>query len=122
MQDEESRVEPRPAAVAPEARRAIGKLEPEESVSIAAPSPVQKGRKQKPRAAVGLRAAVPARDASPKSMETRNVTRQRVREDRDKHRQQVWDKLDEARRRADEKRPRVDRFRPTRLDDEPGES
>jgi hypothetical protein len=121
MQDEESKVEARPQGAKPEVKAKIGRLDSEESVSLAAPSPIKKGTKAVPRAAVGLRAAVPSSEVSPKGVEARNQTRQRVREDRDKHRQKVWDKLDEARRKAEEKRPRLDRFKPLRPGEEPPE-
>ncbi|MEE8410411.1 MAG: hypothetical protein V3T05_12450 [Myxococcota bacterium] len=120
MEDEESRLEPRPKAAMPETRRAIGKLDKlgnEDSVSLTAPNPVKKGRREVPRAAVGFRAATEATEASPKAVESRTTTRQKVREGRDQHRQRVWDKLDAARKVGDDRRGRFERFQPARDDD-----
>ena len=116
MEDDDSRMEARPSATRPEVRRQIGKLDEEDSVSVLAPSPIRRGKA--PPGAVGLRATPPGRqEVTDKAVEARSESRQRVREARDQHRQRVWDKLDEARRRADEKRPRIDKFRPRRGED-----
>lgn len=117
MEDDESRLEPRPNAAKSETRRAIGKLNGEDSISLAAPSPLKKGRRTVPRAAVGFRAATEAKEASAKAVEARNTSRQKVREGRDEHRQRVWDKLDAARKAGDERRGRFERFQPARDDD-----
>ena len=114
MEDVDSKVEALPAAKKPENRRVLGRLEPEESVSISAPSPLKKGAKVLPRAAVGLRAAPDPHSMSDKAVETHGAIRQKMREDRDQHRQQVWQKLDSARQKADEKKPRLDKFSPRR--------
>jgi hypothetical protein len=108
-------VEDKPSATRSEVRRQIGKLEEEDSVNVMAPTPVLKKGRRAP-GTVGLRAVPPGRrkEVSETAVAARTESRQRVREARDEHRQRVWDKLDEARRRADEKRPRIDKFRPTR--------
>ena len=114
MEAEDSTLEERPTATRPEARRTIGKLDEEDSVSLMKPSPLQKGRKKQPRAGVGLRAASESQDVSEKGVEARNASRSKVREGRDQHRQRVWDKLDAARKAGDERRTRFERFRPLR--------
>ena len=118
MQDDDSRVEPQPHGARPEVKRRLGTLDEEDSVSVAAPEPLQSKPRRPPPGAVGLRAAPAGRkEVSEKAVEARSESRRRVREARDQHRQRVWDKLDEARRRADEKRPRIDGFRPARGDE-----
>jgi len=114
MEDSESRVEGRPQAALPENKRALGKLPDERSVSLSMPSPLKKGVKAVPRAAVGLRAAPKPQPMSDKAVESHTAVRERVREGRDEHRQKVWDKLDAARQKADAKMPRLQRFSPAR--------
>ncbi|MBI5510925.1 MAG: hypothetical protein HY903_19360 [Deltaproteobacteria bacterium] len=125
LDDHESKVEGRPAATRPETKRVLGRLDKEDSVSLSAPSPLKKGTRLVPRAAVGLRAAPKEVATSEKAVAAHGTVRQKVRESRDQHRQRVWDKLDAARQIADEKKPRLDRFSPRRGDeaapDEPPE-
>ncbi len=106
-----AQLEDLPAGRKPAVRRTLGRLEAEDSVSLTAPSPIKKGARAVPRAVVGLRAAVPA-TLSSKAVEARNATRDKVRATKDEKRQRVWDKLDAARKAAQEKLPRLDRFNP----------
>jgi hypothetical protein len=114
MTDEDSRVEDRPSAAMPQTQRTLGRLENEDSVSINKPSPIRKGARQVPPAAVGLRAAPKPTGPSANAVEVHTGVRKKLRESRDEHRQKVWDKLDAARKKADEKRPRLDKFSPRR--------
>lgn len=111
MDDEDSRVAPHRGET-PVARRALGRMDDESSVSITAPSPLKKGAKTLPRGAVGLRAAQDRPAPPPKAVEAKSHAGQRVRSGREEHRQKVWDKLDAARKAADDKLPRFDGFSP----------
>ena len=114
MEDTDSKVEALPQAKKPEAKRTLGRLDNEDSVSISSPSPLKKGTKLVPRGAIGFRAAPERASMSERAVETHGAIRQKVREGRDQHRQKVWDKLDTARQKADEKKPRLDKFSPRR--------
>ena len=69
--------------------------------------------KKRPPAAVGLRAAVPAQGKSQVVAERRATTRKQVDEAVAERRKQVWDKLDAARRAAEEKAARLRSFQTT---------
>ena len=114
MEDDESKVEARPRAAQADAKRRIGRMDVENSVSAVGPSPLERGSRQVPPGSIGLRTRARAPAVSEKSVAVRTEVRAKVGQRRDEHRQRVWDKLDEARRRADEKRPRMDRFKPHR--------
>lgn len=116
--DEDSRIEKLHRGQDPKVQQAVGRIEDEGSVSLSAPSPIKKGSRVVPRAAVGLRAASERGAASAKASETKSAVVGKVRAQRDERRQRVWEKLDAARRAADERLPRYDTFQPKRPGDE----
>lgn len=99
---------------APRTRQVLGRLEDEASVSISRPSPLRKGSKKVDPGGVGLRAAPDAKFDDEDTLARRQELKQKVRDGRDERRQKVWDKLDAARKAADEKNPRLRRFEPKR--------
>jgi hypothetical protein len=115
MGDDESRMEDLPKAVSAEARRKLGKMEDEGSVSISQPSPLKRANGRKvPRGTVGLRAAS-QREAPPEKVAmARNAAEASLNAKKDERRQKVWDKLDAARKAADERLPRYQAFQPKR--------
>jgi hypothetical protein len=114
LTDEDSRVEALPTAAGPKAKRALGKMDDESSVSISQPSPMKKGTRTIPRGTVGFRAAS-QREVQPEKVTTaRNEAETRVNAKKDERRQKVWDKLDAARKAADERMPRYTSFQPKR--------
>jgi hypothetical protein len=114
LTDEDSRVEALPTAAGPKAKRALGKMDDEASVSISQPSPLKKGTRAVPRGTVGFRAAS-QREAPPeKVLAARSEAEARVNAKKDERRQKVWDKLDAARKAADERLPRYTSFQPKR--------
>lgn len=114
LTDEDSRVESLPTAAGPKAKRALGKLDEESSVSISQPSPLKKGTRTVPRGTVGFRAASQREAAPEKVITARNDAEARVNAKKDERRQKVWDKLDAARKSADERLPRYTSFQPKR--------
>ncbi|MEZ0314603.1 MAG: hypothetical protein ACAI38_22770 [Myxococcota bacterium] len=114
LTDEDSRVEALPTAAGSKAKRALGKMDDEASVSISQPSPLKKGTRNVPRGTVGFRAAS-QREAPPeKVLAARSDAEARVNAKKDERRQKVWDKLDAARKAADERLPRYTSFQPKR--------
>jgi hypothetical protein len=112
--DEDSRVEALPTAARAETKRKLGKLDDETSVSISQPSPLKKGARTIPRGTVGLRTAAGREEKPQKVIAARNDAEARVMAKKDEHRQKVWDKLDAARKAADERIPRYSSFQPKR--------
>ncbi len=114
LADEDSRVEALPRAAGAKAKRALGKMDDEASVSLSQPSPLKKGTRNVPRGTVGFRAAS-QREAPPeKVIAARGDAEARVNAKKDERRQKVWDKLDAARKAADERLPRYTSFQPKR--------
>lgn len=114
MGDDESRVESLPRAAAPEQRRRLGRMDDEGSVSLTQPSPLKRGTRQIPRGTVGLRAAAQREVPPEKARVTLRDAESRVTAKKDERRQKVWDKLDAARKAADERLPRYSGFQPKR--------
>ena len=113
--DDESRVEEVPRAANAEARRKLGKMEDEASVSISQPPPVKKARGRRvPRGTVGLRAASTREITPEKATIARDTAEASLNAKKDQQRQKVWDKLDAARKAADERLPRYQSFQPKR--------
>ena len=123
LDDEESRMEPRPQAASRKAKQRLGVMDDDTTVSLRAPHASRRGAQVVPAGSVGLRGERPERrDAGPASEEVRRhneAVRQNVRERQGERRQRAWDKLDAARKAAEEKNPRISRFTPTRLDRDP---
>ena len=114
LTDEDSRVEALPIAAGQKSRRALGKMDDESSVSISQPSPLKKGTRTVPRGTVGLRAASQREAPAEKVIAARTESEARVNAKKDERRQKVWDKLDAARKSADERMPRYTSFQPKR--------
>jgi hypothetical protein len=114
MGEEDSRVESLPTAASVETKRKLGKLDDEASVSISQPSPLKKGTRNVPRGTVGLRAASTREVQPEKVVAAKSDADARVNAKKDEHRQKVWDKLDAARKAADERAPRYSSFQPKR--------
>lgn len=114
LDDDESRVEAVPRAAGAEQKRKLGRMEDEGSVSLASPSPLKKGTRQVPRGTVGLRAATQREAPSEKVTVARGEAEAQVQASKDERRQRVWDKLDAARKAADERLPRYSGFQPKR--------
>ncbi|MBC7793938.1 MAG: hypothetical protein H7Z43_09530 [Clostridia bacterium] len=112
--DDESRVENIPRAAGAQQKRKLGLMEEEGSVSLTQPSPLKKGTRQVPRGTVGLRAATERQQPSEKVVAARGEAERQLQQSKDSHRQKVWDKLDAARKAADERLPRYTGFRPKR--------
>jgi hypothetical protein len=117
LDHETTAVEPQPTARTKRGRRIIGKLNDEDSVSITAPSSLKKGTRMVPRGSAGLRAPPPTKKDD-EGTGSHHEAREKVQQHRESHRQQVWDKLDAAKRFADERQPRLKRFMPQKMDDE----
>jgi hypothetical protein len=115
LDEDESRVEEVPTAASVASRRKLGKMEDESSVSISQPSPLKKANGRKvPRGTVGLRAASHREVPSDKAVTARNDAEASLNAKKDERRQKVWDKLDAARKAADERMPRYTSFQPKR--------
>ena len=114
LDDDESRVESVPRAAGVEQKRKLGRMEDEGSVSLTQPSPLKKGTRQVPRGTVGLRAATERQQPSEKVVAARGEAEAQVQQSKDDRRQKVWDKLDAARKAADERLPRYTGFQPKR--------
>ncbi|MEK7706206.1 MAG: hypothetical protein AAB426_14695 [Myxococcota bacterium] len=119
--DETTTVEPQPQARTRAGRRILGRLGTEDSVSLVSPMPTRKGRRMVPQGTAGLRAPPTASAESPKASEHRDSTRERVRHEREERRQRVWDKLDAAKRHADDRAPRLQSFEPQRGEGDPSD-
>jgi len=119
-QEEPTTVEALPQAATTKVRRMIGKMGGEDTVTISAPAPFKKGTRSLPRGTAGLRAPPPQKQEGTVSAVSSEM-RDKVQANRESRRQQVWDKLDAAKKRADERAPRLMRFVPVRMadDDEP---
>lgn len=114
LDDDESRVEDVPRAAGAEQKRKLGKMDDEGSVSLSAPSPIKKGTRSVPRGTVGFRAASERTQPSDKVLMARGESQAQVQQSKDERRQKVWDKLDAARKAADERLPRYTGFQPKR--------
>ncbi len=113
LEDEESRVETTPQAASSTMKRQLGRLPDDEtSVSISAPTPLRKGTKAVPRGTVGLRGQPTQHRDNEKSERYYEESRNKVDEKKQEHRRKIWDKLDAAKKHADERKPRFDAFRP----------
>ena len=110
---EKSQVEAQPKAKNPKTKRALGKMEEDPTVTGARPSPLEKSG-TKSTGGVGMRAAPKENPLNPKAVEHKQSIRDKLRQDRSEHRQGVWDKLDRAKQKADDKAPRLKRFEPPR--------
>ena len=116
MDNEDSRVE-QPAGATPAARRALGRLPEEVTKTVPPPAPKSDGgrRRSLPPAAVGLRAATrPRLGASEKLDAAHSQVREKLESIKEEHKQRVWDKLDAAKKQADERLGRLQPFQPPR--------
>lgn len=113
---EDSRVASIHRGAEPKAKRVLGKLDEDGSVSITMPQAVKKGAREVPRGTIGLRANAPDATGNVRTAEARDQAKDKVREHRDERRQRVWDKLDQAKRMADEKSNRFEAFTPKKKD------
>ncbi|MCK5688171.1 hypothetical protein KAI87_02815 [Myxococcota bacterium] len=136
--EESSYIGVSPIAAQKKSKRVLGKMDDESSVSALSPDvrgALQEARKKRATGkskdlsagGVGLRKATPAAArelgrtpgvARPHVLEKAETVRERVREQREKRRQDVWDKLDAARQKAEEKIPRIEAFNPVLPEDE----
>lgn len=114
--DNTTTVEAQPRARTPAGRRILGKMGGEDSVSIASPTVKRQGRQVVPQGTASLRAPPASSRRAANAGESLDDVRERVRTDREERRQRVWDKLDAARRHADDRAPRLQSFQPKRAE------
>ncbi|MEO1481571.1 MAG: hypothetical protein AAFU77_05645 [Myxococcota bacterium] len=113
MTDTESQMESFHRGNAPHTRKRLAMLDDESTVSIKAPSPVKKGNKRVTPGFVGFRQAAEGRGDDSK-IDRRKSLKKQMRDKRDERRQVMWDKLDSARKNADERLQRYGGFEPAR--------
>lgn len=118
MTDTESQMESFHRGNAPNTRKRLAMLDDESTVSIKAPSPVKQGNKRVTPGFVGFRQAAEGRGDGKKT-DRRKTLKKQMRDKRDERRQVMWDKLDNARKNADERLQRYGSFEPTREGEPP---
>lgn len=114
MEDTESEVESFHRGNSPNTRRALAMLDDESTVSIKAPSPLKAGNKKVTPGFVGFRQASQPKGDPEQKVERLRSMKAQLREKRDERRQEMWDKLDTARKNADDRLRRYSGFEPSR--------
>ena len=110
-----SKVEELPKGMQPEVKRTLGKMEREDSEAMLSPKEIKKGLHSHQPGSVGLRAAAPTTsNQSSKATQRHQETQAKLKETKYEHRQTVWDKLDTARKTAQDKNARLQQFTPKR--------
>ncbi len=114
MEDTKSEVESFHRGNSPNTRRALAMMSEDSTVSIQAPSPLKRGNKKVTPGFVGFRQAARSKGDPEEKVERLRSMKSQLREKRDERRQEMWDKLDTARKNADDRLRRYSGFEPSR--------